>query len=172
MIFITIWILLPNVHGFILFQFLLTTRQIEYEGILTNPDLPLGYAIAFQFTDTSLLHYPNPIAGFTNPPVHAFSAGNFVAINHHKAPDHSEGALPRHELRHAWQNTIYGPLNYIAYGGWKKMGQLQGKSYWEIYLSNPFERDAFAFSRDQNRYNDLIDRHVPHLQHLKMSTQR
>ncbi len=165
-ILLLVWFGLPNLFGLILFPVLITTGQIKYIGILTNPQLPLAYALAFEYTEHSLLHLPNPIAGFSNPPVHGFSNGNFFAFNPHKLDDHSDLIL--HELRHAQQATVLGPFFYFLYSASNDLGTLRGYSYWETYLTNPFERDAFSITKDQTRYNQIIDERIPHQTDLKL----
>jgi hypothetical protein len=99
----------------------------------------------------------NPSAGLNN--------GIFIAFDSIKVT-HRPGVLT-HELRHTWQRALGGPLQILAYSGWNHLAQAMGYSSWEAYLSNPFERDAYNFSGELTKYNELIDEHAPKLSNLK-----
>jgi hypothetical protein len=151
-----LWFIWPNLYGLTLFSILMATHQIQYAGIASTPRLPLTRAFLFEYTPTSLLHFA-PFAGLTS--------GIFVVIDPNKSAIRSD--VLTHELRHVWQFALYGPLK--VYSSWNQLHGLMDYSYWEIYLSNPWERDAFNFAgaKSQSRYNELIDQHAPKLAKLK-----
>lgn len=152
---IAAWLLAP-VSSIVLFSLLAITHQITYHDIAHSQRLPLVYALQFDYTPHSLLRFI-PVAGFSN--------GIFIATNPVKSTNRPGVIL--HELRHAQHKLLAGPLFTPIYSTYNQFHLLLGYSVWETYLSNPFERDAYRFSGEQAKYNELVDRHAPQLTSLK-----
>jgi len=155
--FLLVWVLLPNISGLFLFSVLVLTQQIEYHSPAHDPRIPLAYAIKFNYTPSSILRLM-PIAGF--------SSGILIAVNPNKSATRPGVIL--HELRHTQQRLLGGPFFIPTYSEFNRLHRQAGSSIWETYLSNPFERDAYHFSGEQTKYNELIDQHAPKLTRLKL----
>jgi hypothetical protein len=164
LVFIGIWFVLPNIASLTGFLLLMLTHQVKYTGMLNSPRLPLIYTPGFEYTRSSLLHYFAPTSTPFIKAV-AFNSFAFVAYNPEILKDRPN--IITHELRHTLQYTLGGPLTMIIYKGVNDIHRELGYSAWETYLSNPFERDAYRFSGELTRYNELIDQHAPELNRLK-----
>ena len=152
----TLWLVLPQIYSFCLFSTLIATHQIKYSGIIHDRHLPLIYALRFDYTSASILNF-TPLVGFTS--------GIFIAVN--PTTTSARSGVLRHELRHVWQFALMGPLR--IYTSFNTFHHLLGYDYWSTYLSNPFERDAYRFSNEQAKYNELIDQHAPSIDRLRLS---
>lgn len=165
-VFILSWIILSNYDGIIFFSFLVLTKQITYSHLASHPKLPNVYALTFFYTPNSILKYTSPVK-LGGEPLKGFNNGVFIALDSKAIAERPD--ILTHELRHVQQRLLWGPLFHIVYGGWNEIKQQQGYTWWEQYLSNPFEKDAYIFSGEQNHYYKLIEDHAPSL--AKMQTQ-
>lgn len=160
LIFIVSWIVITNYDGFVFFTFLVLTKQIAYSHIASDRDMKGIYALTFVYTPNSFLRYTSPVK-LGGQPVKGFNNGIFIAVDP-EALSERPGIL-KHELRHTQQRLLWGPFFHIIYRGWNEIHEQKGYSWWDQYLSNPFEKDAYIFSNEEAHFNDLVSSYAPRL---------